>query len=174
MSGFNEFNGIQPEQTVSKTSNLNGKFFISVFMAAVLITGITALGFTVKRYTEDPYAALADQVAIELNLNQHQKSAVDKIKNDVNTKIGGRKIKKVKNGREIEALFRAENFNKLKALEIANQQDTENRQLAVEMMDELEELHGVLTSQQRNDAVDKIKQLHAKYKSMKNIDKDKK
>lgn len=167
MSGINEFNGIQPEQTASNRSGFNGKFLFSFFLAVVLITGITALGFTVKRYIDDPYGALLEEVASGLNLNEQQKSEVDKIKSDVNSKIGDKKIKHVKNGKGIEMLFRADNFDRQKALEIANEQDSDNRQLAVEMVDKLEQLHGVLTSEQRNSAVDKVKQLHAKFKSMK-------
>lgn len=173
MSGINEFNGLQPEQTASKPGGFGGKFFFSIFMAVVLITGITALGFTVKRYIDDPYGALIEQVASELDLNEQQKSEVDKISKDVTNKVGDRKIKKVKNAREIDALFRADNFDRQKALEIANSQDVDNRDLAIEMVTKLEELHGVLTSQQRNDAVDKVKQLHARFKSMKSSKKDK-
>jgi Spy/CpxP family protein refolding chaperone len=177
MSGINEFNDIQPEQINPGPDTRTGrKLLFSAVATALVITVAAAFGFTMNimsKYKDDPYGILLEQVANEINLNEQQKTEVNKIKETVTAKTEGRTIKHVKGGSEIEKLFRSETFDRQKALNIANRQEKENLDLAVFMVDELEKLHSVLTSEQRNSAVDKVKELHAKFKSMNGSNKQK-
>jgi Spy/CpxP family protein refolding chaperone len=136
-------------------------------LAAIIFTITAAASYAFNWFNDDPYGLLIDKVASEINLNEQQKSEVTKIKNDMNAKLVNRKVTHVTAGKDIESLFRNDTFDKSEASRIANMQDKENQDLAVYMVDELEKLHGLLTSQQRNDAVDKIKTLYAQFKSFK-------
>lgn len=171
MAGIKEFNSIQPEESSGLPDAKTGrKFLFGALLIAILITGIAAAGYTmnvITKTTDGPYDALVDQVASEISLNEQQKSEVQKIKDDMNSKIGSRKIRGIKNAAQIETLFRSESFDRAKAMEIANSQNEENRELAVYTVDKLEQVHCMLTSKQRNDAVDKIKTLYATFKKMK-------
>ncbi|MBN8586219.1 MAG: hypothetical protein J0M37_14105 [Ignavibacteria bacterium] len=137
-----------------------------LLLAAVIATGTSIISYAFTGLQDDPYGKLVEQVAGEINLNEQQKTEVMKIKNDLNAKLENRKVTHVTGGKDIEALFRAEQYDRNEAMRIANLQDSENRDLAVYMVDELEKLHSLMTSQQRNDAVDKLKSL---YKQMKNF-----
>jgi Spy/CpxP family protein refolding chaperone len=172
VSGINEFNGIQPEQAdnFEPDLKLGKKFLAGAVLVTLIVTGIAAFGFTmniISKFKDDPYGVLIDKVASDINLNDQQKHEVNKIKDEVNAKLENRKIKHIKRGAEIEKLFRNDNFDRSAALTVANLQEKENRDIAVYMVDQLEKLHGLLTSEQRNNAVDKVKELYASYKSMK-------
>lgn len=147
--------------------NKKRRFLVTGTILAAIVFAITAAAtYAFSRFNEDPYGLLIDKVAGEINLNEQQKSEVTKIKNDLNAKLVNRKVTHVTGGKDIERLFRNDTFDKSEASRIANMQDKENQDLAVYMVDELEKLHGLLTSQQRNDAVDKIKILYAQFKSL--------
>ncbi|HAX47493.1 MAG TPA: hypothetical protein PK605_15465 [Ignavibacteria bacterium] len=140
-------------------------FMAGFFLTAVIITVTSVVSVALTRLQDDPYGKLIERVADEIDLNDRQKSDVLNIKNDLNAKLENRKVTKVAGGKDIENLFRAESFNRSEAMRIAGMQDAENRDLAVYIVDELEKLHNLMTSTQRNDAVDKIKSL---YNQMKN------
>lgn len=175
MSGIKEFNSIQPEQIDSDMAEAGPdqrtgrRLLFTAVMTTLLITVAAAFGFTMNimnKYKDDPYGVLIEQVAGEINLNEQQRTEVNKIKDEVNSKLENRTITHVKGGREIDKLFRSDSFDRQAALNIANQQDEGNRELALVMVYELEKLHSILTSEQRNAAVDKVKGVYAKFKSM--------
>lgn len=168
MSGINEFNSPQPEQfDYKRNNNSSWKLIKGTMLLVITLTAAAAVGFTMKKITnliDDPYGALIEQVASEIDLNEQQKQEIIKIKDDAASKIENREIHHVTGGKQIESIFRADNFDRSKALDVANLQDADNRDIAVYMVDQLEKVHNLLTSKQRNDAVDKIKTLYASFK----------
>jgi Spy/CpxP family protein refolding chaperone len=136
-----------------------------------IITGIAGLGFAKGFYDKHrphgPLGFMMEMVVKDLDLNAQQKSEVDKIKEEIKVKMDAKKTDRKADMEEMMQMFRTDNFDKTKALELMKKHDAERDEMRNFMLDETAKLHSILTPDQRNKAVDKMKEFHDKRQNMK-------
>jgi len=170
MSDINEFNspeGLsenQPEKP--KKRGRKRKLVIGVILIVFVVTGIVGIGFAKNfrdKYRHDgPFGFIIDKIVKDLNLNEQQKTEVEKIKNEIKAKMDANRQKRTDNANEFEQMFRSDTFDKQKALELAKQRDADREEMRGFMIDEMAKFHSILTSEQRNKAADKMKEFREK------------
>jgi Spy/CpxP family protein refolding chaperone len=165
MSGINEFNSPEELNQPEKPEKVRGrkrKIVIGIVLVLFVVTGVVGIGFAKNfrdKYRGDgPYGFIMDKIVKELNLNEQQKTEVDKIKNEIKAKMETNRQKKTDNANEFEQMFRSDNFDKQKALDLAKQRDAEREEMRSFFVEELAKFHSILTSEQRNKAADKMKE----------------
>ncbi|MBZ0204535.1 MAG: Spy/CpxP family protein refolding chaperone [Ignavibacteria bacterium] len=180
MSDMNDFNN-PPEleaDTKKPVKRNKGKIVIITMIVVFVVTGIAALGFAKGFYDKHkgggPWGFMIGRIADDLDLNTEQKAAVDKIKEEIKAKMDANKESRKKDMTEMEQMFRSDNFDKQKALDFAKLHDAKREEMRSFMIDEVAKFHSILTPDQRNKAVDKMKEFREKDKGFKDGWKDKK
>lgn len=177
MSDINSFNNppeLEAEKTVKpKKNGRKRKIIISSVIILFLITGIAGYGFARGFYDNHrgnghgPMGFILEKLTKELDLNEQQKSEVEKIKAEIKEKMDAKKEDRKSDMDEMEKMFRSDNFDKTKALEMAKKHDADRDEMRSFMIDEMAKFHSILTSEQRNKAADKMKEFREKKREMK-------
>lgn len=173
MSDMNTFNNPPEvtETTQKKKPNKRKKIIVSSILLIVLITGIAGLGFAKGYYDKHrlhgPLGFLMEMAVKDLDLSDQQKTEVNKLKDEIQAKMDSRK----KEDRKVEMeemmqMFRGDTFDKTKALELMKKHDADREEMRQFMLDETAKFHAILTPEQRNKAVDKMKEFHEKKREM--------
>lgn len=169
MSDMNTFNN-PPElaETNSKRSNRGRKrkIIIGVVLVMFIITGVAGFGFARGFYDkhrgDGPWGFMIGKIAGELDLNDQQKAEVEKIRDEIKAKMEANKQDRDNGMTEMEQMFRSDTFDKQKALDLMKQHDAKREEMRSFMLDEVAKFHGILTPDQRNKAVDKVKEFRQK------------
>jgi len=184
MSDMNSFNNPQEvNQPVKQKRATNKRNIILVTMVVLLIVGgIASLGFARGFYDNHrgdkhkghgPLGMLMDIAVKDLDLNDQQKKEVENIKAEIKAKMDAKKDDRKNHMDEMINMFRSDNFDKTKALEMMKQHDSERDEMRSFMLDETAKFHAILTSDQRNKLADKVKEFRSKKDEMrKKFDKD--
>jgi Spy/CpxP family protein refolding chaperone len=166
MSDMNTFNNPSELKSPVKRSTKRTKIIISSVLLVFIITGIAGLGFAKGFYDKHrPHGKLGfmlEMVVKDLDLNDQQKSEVEKIKNEIKVKMDAKKEARKNDMDEMEKMFRSDNFDKTKALEMSKKHDADREEMKSFMIDEMAKFHAILTSEQRNKAADKMKEFRDK------------
>ncbi len=178
MSDINSFNNPPELESLSaenktKKTGRKSKIVISSVIVLFLIIGIAGLGFAKGFYDNHrgghgPMGFLMEMVVKDLDLNEQQKAEVDKIKSEIKAKMDAKKENRKSDMDEMEKMFRSDNFDKQKALDMAKKHEQDREDMKSFMIDEMAKFHGILTSDQRNKAADKMKEFHEKKHECKN------
>lgn len=171
MSDMNTFNNPPELKSPVKRTTRRTKIIISSVLLVFIITGIAGLGFAKGYYDKHrphgPLGFMIEMVVKDLDLNAQQKSEVDKIKEEIKVKMDAKKTDRKADMEEMMQMFRTDNFDKTKALELMKKNDAQRDEMRNFMLDETAKLHSILTPEQRNKAVDKMKEFREKRKGMK-------
>jgi Spy/CpxP family protein refolding chaperone len=148
---------------------MSKKFWIISSLAAViLITGIAGIGFAqkFKRFHDDgPLGHGLMKIAKELDLNEQQKAEVEKIKNEIKTKMESRKQNREDRFDEFANLFNSDRLDKAALNSLYQKHESDRQEMREFFMDELIKFHSILTPAQRTKAVEKMKEKKDKFKS---------
>lgn len=168
-ASIEEFNN--PEETKNLSSGDGNKRrkkvrLLGLLIVVVVITGIIGLGFTRGFYDKHPGGGpmgfMMFKIAKELDLTDQQKAEVEKLRDEIKAKRDQNRLTRKQDITEMEQMFRGDTFDKSKALEFAKLQDAERDEMRGFMIDQMAKFHAILTSDQRNKAVDKMKEFHEK------------
>ncbi len=172
MSDINSFNDSAEVQdsansSESKKPRRRKRIIIASIIVFFLVTGIAGLGFTKGFYDNHrgdggPMRFIMEMVINDLDLNEQQKAKVEKIKSEIKAKMDSKKENKQKDMTEMEQMFRSDNFDKTKALEISKKHDANREEMKSFTIDQMAKFHSILTTEQRNKAADKMKEFREK------------
>lgn len=150
----------------NKTSNK--KYFLyGVLTATLLIVGIAAFGFITQwNHFRDhgPWGMMLEKVTKDLNLSDQQKTQLDAIKADIKAKMESRKQNRTNRFDDFSKLFLQDNLDKQSLIDLAEKHETDRKEMRDFYFDELLKFHDLLTPAQRQQAVDKIKELKSQHK----------
>ena len=172
MSDINSFNNppeLNDQLSAGKNKKKNRKaVIISALLVLVIITGIAGFGFAKGYYDKHrphgPLGMIIEMALRDLDLSEQQKNEVMKIKEEIQLKMDSKNTDRKKDMGEMMEMFRGDTFDKQKALDMMKQQDAERDEMRSFMLDQTAKFHAILTPEQRNKAVDKMKEFHEKRK----------
>lgn len=187
MSDMNSFNNPQEvNQPVKQKRETNKRNIIIVTMVVLLIVGgIASLGFARGFYDNHrgdnhrgkghgPLGMLMDIAVKDLDLNDQQKKEVEAIKDEIKAKMETKRGDRKEDMDQMLNMFRSDNFDKSKALELMKQHDADRDEMRSFMLDETTKFHAILTPDQRNKLADKVKEFRSKHDEFRNkFDKEK-
>ncbi len=142
-------------------------FFLGALTATLLIVGIAALGFVTQwnQFKDHgPWGMMLEKVTKDLNLSDQQKTQLDAIKADIKAKMQSRKQNTTNRFDDFSKLFLQDNLDKQSLIDLAEKHETDRKEMRDFYFDELVKFHDLLTPAQRQQAVDKIKELKAQHK----------
>jgi len=177
MSDMNTFNNPeelndQPSAENKKSKKSRKTIIVSVVLVLVIVTGIAGLGFAKGFYDKHrphgPLGMIMEMAVKDLDLTDQQKNEVAKIKEEIQLKMDSKqKPDRKKDMDEMMEMFRGSTFDKQKALDMMKQKDAERDEMRNFMLDQTAKFHAILTPDQRNKAVDKMKEFREKRKERK-------
>lgn len=142
------------------------KIIIGAVLVMFIITGVAGFGFARGFYDkhrgDGPWGFMIGKIAGELDLNDQQKAEVEKIRDEIKAKMESNKPDRNNDMAEMEQMFRSDSFDKQKALDLMKQNDAKRDEMRSFMLDEVAKFHSILTPEQRNKAVDKMKEFRQK------------
>ena len=154
------------------------KIIIGAILVMFIITGVAGFGFARGFYDkhrgEGPWGFMIGKIAGELDLNDQQKAEVEKIRDEIKAKMESNKPDRNNDMAEMEQMFRSDSFDKQKALDLMKQNDAKRDEMRSFMLDEAAKFHSILTPEQRNKAVDKMKEFRQKREDRREKRDDKK
>ena len=169
-----------PEQGSKGKLKVRGsrkKYYIWGFIIFFLIAGITGVNFAqkMKKMRDGGHLMfMINKVTKDMTLTEQQKADIEKIKQEIKAKRQSMKKDRDSKMDDFANAFKQDKLDKetLKSLE---QKSEANRQEMKDfMMDELVKFHDVLTPDQRNQAVEKMKEMREKMKERFKNKKDRK
>lgn len=170
MSDMQAFNNPPELKIADKKFSGKKKLVIISVIVVFLITGFAALGsandFIDKHRPggKGPLGFLMKIAMQDLNLTDQQKQEVEKIKNEIQAKMEQNREDRKNDMTEMEQMFRSDNFDKSKALELMKKHDEKRDEMRSFMLDQTAKFHAILTPDQRNKAADKLKEFREKRK----------
>jgi len=142
------------------------KIIIGAILVMFIITGVAGFGFARGFYDkhrgDGPWGFMIGKIAGELDLNDQQKAEVEKIRDEIKAKMESNKPDRNNDMAEMEQMFRSDSFDKQKALDLMKQNVAKRDEMRSFMLDEVAKFHSILTPEQRNKAVDKMKEFRQK------------
>ena len=169
MSDMNTFNNPPEASELNIKRSGRGrkrKIIIGAVLVMFIITGVAGFGFARGFYDkhrgDGPWGFMIGKIAGELDLNDQQKAEVEKIKDEIKAKMESNKPDRENDMTEMEQMFRSDTFDKQKVLDLMKQHDSKREEMRSFMLDEVAKFHGILTPDQRNKAVDKMKEFRQK------------
>lgn len=154
----------------SKRTFSKKKTLVISLCVVFIITGFAAIGFAnnfIDKHHhggKGPLGYLLKIALKDFNLSDQQKQEVEKIRDEIKTKIDQNREDRKNDMNEMEQLFRSNNFDKTKALEILKKNEAKRDEMQSFILDQTAKFHAILTPDQRNKAADKMKDFHEKKK----------
>jgi periplasmic protein CpxP/Spy len=149
-----------------KKNKSRKKYIIGTLLVFFIIIGV--IGVTIAKNKADkfrehgPMGFLSERIVKELNLNDQQKKEVEKIRDEIKTRMQEKKKSRQDTRGEMEQMFRGDTFDKQKALELAGKRDADREEMKIFFIDQAAKFHAILTPDQRNKAADKMKEMREK------------
>lgn len=178
MSDINEFNS-----NTEQNDNLPGgkpknfkkrgkrKLIVVIVLILFVVTGVAGISFAKsfrdKHRGDGPFGFLMERVVKELNLTEQQQTEVNKIKDEIKSKMDANRQKRMDNANDFEQMFRSDTFDKQKASDFAKLHEADREEMRSFMIDEMAKFHSILTPDQRNKAMDKMKEMREKREKIK-------
>lgn len=142
-------------------------FFLGALTATLLIVGIAAFGF-VTHWNHfgghGPWGMMLEKVTKDLNLNDQQKSQLESIKAEIKAKMESNRQNKGKGMDDFSKAFLQDNLDKQTLMDLDAKHETDRKAMREFYFDEVVKFHDLLTSSQRQQVVDKVKELKSQHK----------
>lgn len=135
---------------------------IIIVLCMMVFAGIGTAQKMKQFRDKGPLAILMDKITADLGLSDQQKSDVQKIKDEIKAKMEENKSKRENKTDEFDKMFRQDKLDKDAMKEMMKKHETDREAMKDFMLDELVKFHSILTSEQRNKAADKLKELRDK------------
>lgn len=158
----------EPENT-KPAKRSKKRFFLWGFIIFFVIAGVTGIGIAqkVKQMREGgPWIFMLNQVTKDLTLTDQQKSDIEKLKDEVKAKRESMKKDNQNPMDDFANAFKQDNLDKETLKSIEQKHEAKRQEMKEFMMDELIKFHDILTPDQRNQVVEKMKEMRDKRKEM--------
>jgi len=153
------------EKIKSMIKTKKAKIILSVciiFFAFLTVSGI-AVGRHFHKFHDGPGAFLIDRISEKLDLTSSQKTQVEKIKTEIKEKFESRKSDRGNMFEDFANEFRKDNLDKNALKELQSKKEQNKKEMEDFMMDKIIEFHNILTPEQRNKAMDAMKEMGNKF-----------
>jgi len=160
----------------SKVRGSKKKYYILGLIIFFLIAGITGVNFAQKmKHMHDggPLFFMMNKVTKDLNLTEQQKADIDKIKEEIKAKRQSMKKDRGSKMDDFANVFKQDKLDKETLKSLEQKHDADRQEMKDFMMDELIKFHDILTPDQRNQVVEKMKEMRQKMKDRHSERKDK-
>jgi Spy/CpxP family protein refolding chaperone len=159
------------EEITKNTENRKRKkkLFLWGFIIFFLIAGITGISIAqkVKKMRDGgPLMFMMEKITKDLNLTDQQKTDIDKIREEIKTKMESRKKDTQSGMDDFANAFKQDKLDKETLKAIEQNRESDRQDMKDFMMDELIKFHDILTPDQRNQVVEKMKKMKDKNKGM--------
>jgi len=135
---------------------------VIVIFAIIAIKGI-ALARHFHRFADGPHGFIIEKISENLNLTPEQKAHVEKISDQIKQKMEAKKSTRENMLDEFANEFKKDNMDRNKLKELSVKKDQEKQEMKDFMMDKIIEFHDLLTPDQRNKAVETMKEMKGKF-----------
>ena len=145
------------------------KFFLWGFIIFFLIAGVTGIGIAqkVKQMREGgPWLFMLNKITKDLNLTEQQKTDINKLKDEIKAKRESMKKDRQSPMDDFANAFKQDKLDKETLKSIQQKHEADRQEMKDFMMDELIKFHDILTPDQRNQVVEKMKEMRDKRKDM--------
>jgi Spy/CpxP family protein refolding chaperone len=153
----------QPQGIKKKMGLKKYLLFSLVFIIVAGIAGGIVFAQKVKQYRDKgPLFFMMQKVTKELDLNEEQKAELDKIRQEIKSKMESRKKDRDALFTDFENAFKQDKLDKQVLKDLAAKREAEKEDMKDFLMDELIKFHAILTPEQRTKAVEKFKEMREK------------
>ncbi len=163
----------EPTQVNSKKSLLKSakvKIIVTLVAVAVFASAIGGVVWAKKKFRDGPHGFMIGMIVDKLNLTETQKTQVEKIKDEIKTKMESKKGNRDDMMEELANEFTKDNLDKNKLKELDQQRIQNEQEMKDFMLDKLVEFHNLLTPEQRTKAVELMKDMKNKFHDRGNHD----
>ena len=165
MSEFNDI--IQPESAAPVNKKRSAKKVILIVVLVIFgLAAVAGVGFAKKmKGLHDGHGKLGfmmEMLTKDLDLSAQQKTDVDKIKDEIKTKMEANKDKRKGQAEDFENLLRQSSLDKKQVLDMQAKHETDREDMKNFMAEEMVKFHDILTQEQRTKAADKMKEFREK------------
>lgn len=160
---------IQPEKKLpceKKKLTTGLRVFIIVLVVVFAVTGIAGISIAqkVKGFRDGfkghgPIGFMLNKIVKDLDLTEQQKTEVDKIKEEIKTKIENKRKERENKFDDFEILFKQDKITKEDLDALVKKHETEREEMKDFFAEELVKFHAILTPEQRTKAVEKMKEM---------------
>jgi len=151
----------------SKVRDSKKKYYLWGFIIFFLIAGITGVNFAQKmKNMRDggPLFFMMNKVTKDLNLTDQQKADIDKIKQEIKAKRESMKKDRGSKMDDFANAFKQDKLDKETLKSLEQKHEADRQEMKDFMMEEMVKFHDILTPEQRNKVVDKMKEMREKMK----------
>ncbi len=153
----NNENGKTQER--KKNTRRYGLFAVLFVLIVTLAGGLVYAQKIKKRMDNGPLFFMMEKISKDLDLNDNQKAELDKIREEIKTKMENRKKEREKGFSDFENAFKQDKLDKQTLLDLDSKREADRKEMKEFFMDELIKFHAILTPEQRTKAVDKMKEM---------------
>lgn len=157
-----------PAKKKSVLSSTGSKIVLSVVIFLFTVLAVKGIAFArhIHKFADGPGAFLIDRISETLDLSSDQKAKVEKIKDQIKEKMESKKSERENKFDEFADEFKKDNIDRNKLLELGQKKEQEMKEMKEFMLDKIIEFHSILTPQQRNKAVEEMKNMKEKFGKM--------
>lgn len=157
---------LNPSEPSLKKKNLKSrklKFIIPLIIFAFLFTAVCGIVSAQKKFRDGPEGFIFGRLTENLNLNENQKAQLEQIRAQIREKMESKKTDRDGMMDEFANEFKKDNLDKSKLLELSKKKEQDKEEMKSFMMDKIIEFHNILTPEQRNKAVENMKEMKNKF-----------
>lgn len=151
------------KKTIFKTTKSKVILIIGVLLFAFITISGIAVGKHFSMFKDGPEGIILEKVIGNLNLTQDQQARVQIMRDQIKEKMGQRKSVRENLMEDFANEFKKDNLDKSKLEELSNRRDQEASEMKEFVMDRIIEFHDILTTEQRNQAIENVKSLKNKF-----------
>jgi Spy/CpxP family protein refolding chaperone len=151
----------EPVEEIPAPKKKKGKkVLISSVIVFFLIVAVAGISFAKKmgQMHDGPLGFMIEKMTKDLDLNADQKTQVDKIKDEIKTRMEANKQDHKQTAGDFANLFKQSTLDKQQLLDLEAKREKNREDMKSFMMDELIKFHDLLTQTQRDKVADKIKE----------------
>lgn len=152
---------ITPKKKNSKSRKF--KFIIPLIVFAFLFTAVFGIVSAKKKFGDGPEGFILGRLTKNLDLNENQKAKLEQIRVQIREKMESKKTDRKSMMDEFANEFKKDNLDKSKLLELSKKREQGKEEMKEFMMDKIIEFHNILTPEQRNKAVENMKEMKNKF-----------
>lgn len=169
----------EPAENTSKSKCFKSrklKFIIPITIILILIISVCGIVKAQKKFGhgpgDGPGGFMLGMIVEKLNLTNDQKAQVEKIKDEIKAKMETKKDDRESMMQDFANEFLKDNMDKNRLQELDQKREQEMKENKDFMMDKMIEFHNLLTPEQRQKAVETMKEMKEKFKDHGGMDKN--
>jgi Spy/CpxP family protein refolding chaperone len=133
-----------------------------IIAAFMTIGGITFAQKMKQMRDEGPLFMMMERMSKDLNLTEQQKADMDKIRDEIKTKMDSKRENRKGNMKDFEDAFKQDKLDKETVKQLMSKHDADREEMKDFFIDEFIKFHDILTPDQRQKAFDKMHEMREK------------